>query len=230
MAQSKEEKLRKREERRDKRITRMKSAGIEDSKVWRKYRDKTDKDVDQLIRDFIRGKDLPPPNPSDMNKKEKEKYKPLPKGEGYFVLGWKDKTETVDGEVILNLKRDYRLETEHTILTDVYGNASTGAIGYIQQHGVGEFGIIETEIVANQKTAERIIKDMKRRDYTILYAGKCTRRNDLLAVLGALSLGFYSVDEKRLGIWHFIQQVKIVNPNQGNKLMEDYLNYYGKGY
>jgi hypothetical protein len=230
MAQSKEDKLRAREERRDRRITRMKSAGITDSKVWRKYRDKTDKDVDQLIRDYVRGKPLPPPNPSDMNKKEKEKYKPLPKGEGYLVLGWKDKTETVSGDVILDLKREYRGKTENTILTEVYGNAYSGAKGYIEQHGVGEFGIIETEIVATEKTAERIIKDMKRRGFTIIYSGKCTRRNDLLAVVGALSLGFYSVDEKRLGIFHFIQQVKIVNPNQGNKLMEDYLNYYGKGY
>lgn len=230
MAQSKEEKLRKKEERRDRRITRMKSAGIEDSKVWRKYRDKTDKDVDELIREFIRGKPLPPPNPSDMNKKEKEKYKPLPKGEGYLVLGWRDKTETVSGEVILDLKRGYRKQTESSILIDVYGNSRTGAIGYISQHGVGEFGIIETEIVSNEKTAERIIKDMKRRDFTILYSGKCMRRNDLLAVIGALSLGFYSLDEKRLGIFHFIQQVRIVNPNQGKKLLEDYLNYYGKGY
>jgi hypothetical protein len=231
MARSAAEKAAIRAANRDRREGWMRNAGITDNKVIRRFRDKKDTDVTQMIKEFIAGKALPPPNPSDLTKKQKEKYKPLDKkGEGYLVLGWRDKTETVDGSTIIETKKEFKDLSEASILTLVYGNRRTGAEGYIDQHGVGEFGVITTEISRTKEGAEQIARNMRGSGYTILYSGQGSRRQFLLPVIGALSLGMYSADEKRLAIFHFISEVIKVNNNQGKRLREDFNSYYGKGY
>src|SRR5436305_4536068 len=230
MAMSKEEAARRKKERRDRREQRALDAGLNKTEA-RALRDRSDKRVDQEIREFILKNKRPPVNPSDLTKKEREKYIPLSnKGEGYVIGGWRDKTEDHTGEDFLELKRDFRGDSEPAILTQVYGNSKTGAPGYIDQHGVGYFGVIETQITKTKESAEAAAKNLKAQGYTIFYLGKATRRMDMLAIIGALSLGVYSKDEKRTMIYHWIKQVQKVNPGTGKYLLDDWRNYYGKGY
>ena len=230
MALSKEEKARRKKEKRDRKEQRALDAGLS-KKEARALRDRSDKRVNQEIRDFILKNMRPPINPSDLSKEERKKYIPLSKdGEGYLILGWRDKTETVSGKYIINTKMDFKGDSIPSIYTQVYGNRKTGAKGYIDQQGLGEFGVIETEITKTEEGKKKAERSLRQMGFTILYSGKCLRRSDLIPVIGALSLGFYSKDEKRAGIYHFILQIQKVNPSIGKELREEYHNYYGRGY